>query len=568
MINNTNVENTHITNGVLATVYPITFQGAVSQGGTPHLKVVLKLPIGSIRELVYNVDYVLAEVDAVGTEAAIGIKLLSESAAESGNILIITRDTPFTQEKDFQVGRIDPEQLESAEDLAVLRDQELRHQFEVSQEIPEDHEQRIRAAEERLDEIEEKIPAQATAENQLADKDFVNSSIATSTATFRGTYSSLAELEAVTADANDYGFVESTDEVGNTLYSRYKYNGTAWTFEYNLNNSSFTAAQWAAINSGITADMVATYHNTTGRNVGDVFFTMRIDSGLNGAVMCDGTQYNTTDFTGAQAIGALLQAGKVPYVSLAQYTSLLSTNGSVGVFGWDGVGTTAFRVPSLNDIFIETGTAAQIGDYIKPGIPNITGTWQSSSESANVSGAVKLKSTYGTRGWDGTGGIGRTYEIDASSTSGVYGTSNTVQPKAVRYRAMVQLTVAATDEALETCTSVLADVAGLKDGNNFTATGKKNIADLLTPDYTAGIDISSSVTGAGYTALKDGIIYYYTMPATSAIDVTVNGSYVARKGGTSGAYAISGSAIVKQGDIFLMSLMSGGSVYFYPFKGA
>lgn len=261
MINNTSVENTHITNGVLATVYPITFQGAVSQGGTPHLKVVLKLPIGSNRQLVYNRDYVLADVDAVGTEATIGIKLLSESAAEAGNMLIITRDTPFTQEKDFQVGRIDPEQLESAEDLAVLRDQELRHQFKVSQEIPEDHEQRIRAAEERLDEIEEKIPAQATAENQLADKNFVNSSIATSTATFRGTYSSLAELEAVTADANDYGFVESTDEVGNTLYSRYKYDGTAWTFEYNLNNSSFTAAQWAAINSGITSETVAKVNN-------------------------------------------------------------------------------------------------------------------------------------------------------------------------------------------------------------------------------------------------------------------------------------------------------------------
>lgn len=262
MINNTSVENTHITNGVLATVYPITFQGAVSKSGTPHLNVVLKLPIGSNRQLVYNRDYVLAEVDAVGTEATIGIKLLTESAAALGNTLIITRDTPFTQEKDFQVGRIDPEQLESAEDLAVLRDQELRHQFHLSQEVPEDHEQRIQAAEARLDNIEDKIPEQATVENKLADKAFVNSSIATNTAEFKGTYTSVSDLDNIQdADNNDYAFVISTDALGHTLYNRYKYNETAWVYEYTLNNSSFTAEQWAAINSGVTSETVAKVNN-------------------------------------------------------------------------------------------------------------------------------------------------------------------------------------------------------------------------------------------------------------------------------------------------------------------
>jgi hypothetical protein len=88
----------------------------------------------------------------------------------------------------------------------------------------------------------------------LADKNFVNSSIATNTATFIGTFNSVAELEAYTGakDDNDYAFVISTDAAGNTLYNRYKWNGTAWLFEYALNNSSFTANQWAAINSGAT----------------------------------------------------------------------------------------------------------------------------------------------------------------------------------------------------------------------------------------------------------------------------------------------------------------------------
>lgn len=106
------------------------------------------------------------------------------------------------------------------------------------------------------------IPAQATDQNQLADKNFVNSSIATNTANFIGTFNSVAELEAYagTLTNNDYAFVVGTDSDGNTVYNRYKYTTAttpaSWVFEYALNNSSFTAAQWASINSGITSTAV------------------------------------------------------------------------------------------------------------------------------------------------------------------------------------------------------------------------------------------------------------------------------------------------------------------------
>lgn len=108
----------------------------------------------------------------------------------------------------------------------------------------------------RISAVEELIPTQATTSNNLADKEFVNSSISTNTANFKGTYNTLAELEATTADNNDYGFVITTDASGNTVYNRYKYDGTSWSYEYSLNNSAFTAAQWEAIQSGITSDSV------------------------------------------------------------------------------------------------------------------------------------------------------------------------------------------------------------------------------------------------------------------------------------------------------------------------
>ena len=133
----------------------------------------------------------------------------------------------------------------------------------------------------RLDDIEELIPEQATSSNQLADKEFVNSSIATNTATFRGTYNIVTDLGlttsateeqiaaaitsklaslSITPTKNDYVFVaypdEDTQELQYEKYDRYKYSGSIWEYEYTLNNSSFTAAQWAAINSGITSGLV------------------------------------------------------------------------------------------------------------------------------------------------------------------------------------------------------------------------------------------------------------------------------------------------------------------------
>lgn len=129
----------------------------------------------------------------------------------------------------------------------------------------------------RVSAIEGKIPTAATSSNQLADKNFVNSSISTATATFRGTYNLVSDLSLTTsataaqiatalstavstADNNDYVFVQvpTADATPTEIarIDRYKFNGTVWSYEYSLNNSGFTSAQWAAINSEITSALV------------------------------------------------------------------------------------------------------------------------------------------------------------------------------------------------------------------------------------------------------------------------------------------------------------------------
>lgn len=109
--------------------------------------------------------------------------------------------------------------------------------------------------------IQALIPSTASADNQLADKDFVNSSIATATAEFRGSFTSLDELKATSGNLNDYAFYLHTDDVGNKVVDRYKWTTAGWLYEYTLNNSSFTAEQWAAINSNITATLVQSYNS-------------------------------------------------------------------------------------------------------------------------------------------------------------------------------------------------------------------------------------------------------------------------------------------------------------------
>ena len=109
--------------------------------------------------------------------------------------------------------------------------------------------------------------------------DFVNSSIATNTANYISNngepFTSVEELEAYTGTVtnNDYAFVTGTDSEGNTYYDRYKAtvsgSTVTWALEYRLNNSSFTAAQWSAINSGITSALVAKIHTHSNKDVLD-----------------------------------------------------------------------------------------------------------------------------------------------------------------------------------------------------------------------------------------------------------------------------------------------------------
>ena len=85
--------------------------------------------------------------------------------------------------------------------------------------------------------IEDLIPAEATSSNQLADKSFVNSSIATNTANFLGTYNIVTDLQLTTSAteqqiASAIATVLSGQTVTNNDYVFVAYPNATVTTEY------------------------------------------------------------------------------------------------------------------------------------------------------------------------------------------------------------------------------------------------------------------------------------------------------------------------------------------------
>lgn len=138
-----------------------------------------------------------------------------------------------------------------------------------------------------IDAINAKIPNQASSENQLADKAFVNSSIQNMAAFYvtsdaqGNPFSTKADLVASTTvyidgveavpGVHDYCIVledESKHTVSGDPTTRYIYSGrntepydaTKWDFQYVINNTGLTAEQLAAINSGITSSLVGKFN--------------------------------------------------------------------------------------------------------------------------------------------------------------------------------------------------------------------------------------------------------------------------------------------------------------------
>lgn len=130
-----------------------------------------------------------------------------------------------------------------------------------------------------IDGINDLIPIDATTGNKLTDKAYVDNSMNQVAAKYLSqdedgnpfdTYE-LFEAAQESGDfyyagtvtsptKNDYVLVSSDSQHDNKV-TRYWYTGSSWSFQYVVNNTPFTDAEWDAIKSGITAEKVAEFEN-------------------------------------------------------------------------------------------------------------------------------------------------------------------------------------------------------------------------------------------------------------------------------------------------------------------
>lgn len=197
-------------------------------------------------------------------------------------------------------------------------------------------------------------------------------------------------------------------------------------------------------------------------NVGDIFYSLRLDDELNGAVVCDGKYYEIDDFTGTHSIKNLLEQNKLPYVSLSEYENTLNSFGSVRCFGYD-IGGTQFRVPKLDDVYIKVGTANLPNEFNIESLPNIIGELNNTAY-VNASLARGAFSTIATGGSlagasQATGAGAWDVAFHASNSSPVYQDNAKVNPNNIRYRAFVQLANSVTEDATISAISAISKLS-------------------------------------------------------------------------------------------------------------
>lgn len=113
MINSENAKSQYVTAD--AKTFAIGFEYGLDDLGNPEIAVTL-----AGTPLQFGTDYTLS-LD--------GQSIVLVNGVEEGQTLIIERDINFVQDSDYQLGRIDPEQIEGDFDLSVMRDQQIRQEL-------------------------------------------------------------------------------------------------------------------------------------------------------------------------------------------------------------------------------------------------------------------------------------------------------------------------------------------------------------------------------------------------------------------------------------------------------
>ena len=298
-------------------------------------------------------------------------------------------------------------------DYEIMRKDALEKGIEENRLVDEE---RLQTVNQEVESIKEMLPSTASETNKLVSKSYVDESIQTSTAVNRGSFETYADLVAYsgTVTRNDYAYV-ADDETHDHEAWRYKWNDDTheWTAEYRINEAPMTLEQLAALNSGITAEILQRLIGATETPVGTVSLYMGIVAPT-GYIFCDDTDYSADDYP---ALWAVLPA--------------IVKN----------IENRTFRIDMRDRV--PQGANGNLGEYIEAGLPNITGSLISATANdKNICDGAFSKTNPGGSdqqiGNTGSDVPHTKYSLDASKSNPIYGNSDTVQMDALCFNYIIK----------------------------------------------------------------------------------------------------------------------------------
>lgn len=240
-----------------------------------------------------------------------------------------------------------------------------------------------------------------------------------------------------------------------------------------------------------------------------------------------------------------------------------------------------FKLPRTKYGF--SGIRDTVGKYVAESLPNITsGTdWVNSTGGTSSAAQNTTPSNDGCFVGDSTGGHGiggNVYAIywsrfDASNSSSVYQDNAPVQQRSTEmylYFYVGEFSQSATEQTAGLNSELFNNKVDLNLNNmNPSQTVKETIVGWGIPDYSAGIDITSTLfNNKNYTAPTKGVLFNAMIP-TNQTEIKINGNTIGtRQYSTYGNY-IPTPYYLNNGDIFSVSGWTGsqGGAYFFPLKG-
>lgn len=195
----------------------------------------------------------------------------------------------------------------------------------------------------------------------------------------------------------------------------------------------------------------------------------------------------------------------------ANWQSSVSQYGVCGKFVYDSVNNTV-RLPKITGIVEGTTDLTALGDLVQAGLPNITGSVNRGNSSVGVyvagTGALTVSNVganYLQSGGASQNDVYKTFSINASRSSSIYGNSTTVQPQAIKVLYYIVVATSTKTSVQVDIDEIATDLNGKADTDfsNVTDAAKIAMANASMPSDTYE-NLTLGASGATYIAPADG----------------------------------------------------------------